>query len=119
MSIDKERKKLLMEMTEQILLNEKELESLKLLINDLSIGKIDPKQLKIAIIKSRATALRRITDIFPFFHKRIINQQEINNFASKDNNSELIQELEEKNKFLEEIGERVNNILDKLQGKIE
>jgi hypothetical protein len=83
MSVDTDQKKLLMGMIEQVLLNETELESLKLLINDLSTGKIDSKQLKIAIIKSRANALKRILAIFPFFHKRIINQQEIDKFSNK------------------------------------
>ena len=111
MSIDKDQKKLLLEMIEQILLNEKELESLKLLINDLSTGKIDSKQLKIAIIKSRANALKRIINIFPFFHKRITNQQEIDKFTvSNPIHPELIQELEEKNNFLEEIGARIDKI---------
>ena len=44
MSVDKDQKKLLIEMIEQILLNEKELEILKVLINELSAGKIDTKQ---------------------------------------------------------------------------
>lgn len=113
MSVDKDQKKLLIEMIEQILLNEKELEILKVLINELSAGKIYIKQLKMAIIKSRATALKRIIDIFPFFHKRIINQQEIDKFT--DNiNPEVIQELEEKDKFLEEIGVRINKIVNNL-----
>ena len=113
MSVDKDQKKLLIEMIEQILLNEKELEILKVLINELSAGKIDTKQLKMAIIKSRATALKRIIDIFPFFHKRIINQQEIDKFTGNIN-PEVIQELEEKDKFLEEIGVRINKIVNNL-----
>jgi protein tyrosine phosphatase len=113
MSVDKDQKKLLIEMIELILLNEKELEILKVLINELSAGKIDAKQLKMAIIKSRATALKRIIDIFPFFHKRIINQQEIDKFAGNIN-PEVIQELEEKDKFLEEIGVRINKIVNNL-----
>ena len=113
MSVDKDQKKLLIEMIEQILLNEKELEILKVLINELNAGKIDTKQLKMAIIKSRATALKRIIDIFPFFHKRIINQQEIDKFTGNINH-EVIQELEEKDKFLEEIGVRINKIVNNL-----
>ncbi len=115
MSVSKNQKTLLIEMVEEILLNEGELETLKLLINDLSTGKIDSKQLKIAIIKSRANALERIIDIFPFYHKRILNQKEIDNFAT-DNNTppEALLELEEKNKFLEEIGIRINKIVSNL-----
>ena len=116
MSINKDQKKLMIEMIEQVLLNEKDLESLKLLIKDLSVGRIDSKQLRIAIIKSRANALERIIEIFPFFHKRILNQQEIDKFTA-DNNShpELIQELKEKNNFLEEIGIRINKIVSNLK----
>ena len=116
MSINNDQKKLLLEMIEQILLNEKELESLKLLINDLSAGKIDSKQLKIAIIKSRSNALKRIINVFPFFHKRIINQQEIDKFTVNNSiHPELIQELEEKNNFLEEIGIRIDRIANTLK----
>lgn len=114
MSVDMDQKKLLLGMIEQIILNENELETLKLLINDLSAGKIDSKQLKIAIIKSRATALKRIFDIFPFYHKRIINQHEIDKFTSEIS-PELTQELEEKNNFLEEIGVRINKIVNCLK----
>ena len=89
---------------------------MKLLINDLSTDKIDSKQLKIAIIKSRVDALKRIINIFPFFHRRIINQQEIDKFTVNTSNSpEMIQELEEKDKFLEEIGVRINTILSNLK----
>lgn len=117
MSIDNNQKKLLLEMIEQIILNENELESLKILINDLSAGKINSKQLKIAIIKSRATALKRIMDIFPFFHKRIVNQQEIDKFVLNTTaiDPKLIHELEEKDKFLEEIGIRINKIVSNLK----
>ncbi len=103
-------------MIEQILLNDQELDMLKVLINDLNAEKIDSKQLKIAIIKSRANALKRIFDIFPFYHKRIINQQEIDKFTMENKISpETIQELEEKDKFLEEIGIRINKILSNLK----
>ncbi len=116
MSIGKNQKQLLLEMVEQILLNEKELESLKVLINQLSAGKIESRQLKIAIIKSRANALKLILGIFPFFHKRIINLQEIEKFTVENKISpEIIQELEEKNKFLEEIGIRINRIVSNLK----
>lgn len=116
MNVGKDHKKLMVEMVEEILLNKDELESLKILINDLSTGKIESKQLKIAIIKSRANALERILDIFPFFHKRIINQQEIDKFTDINNSSpDLIQELEEKNKFLEELGIRINKIASNLK----
>lgn len=115
MSTDRDQKKLLMQMVEQVLLNERELHTLKILINDVSTGKIDPKQLKIAIIKSRAHTLTRIIEIFPFFLKRIRNQQEIDNFTlERSNDAELFQELEEKNSFLEEIGIRINNIVNNL-----
>jgi len=115
MGINVDQKKLLLEMIEQIILDENELETLKLLINDLSTGKITPKQLKIAIIKSRASALKRIFDIFPFYHKRIVNQQEIDKFTGNNNiDPGLIQELKERNIFLEEIGIRINKIVNNL-----
>lgn len=116
MSVNNTQKKQLLEMIEQIILNKQELETLKLLINDLSTGKIDSKQLKIAIIKSRANALKRLIDIFPFFHKRIVNQKEIDKFTGNNTiDPGIIQELEEKNNFLEEIGIRINKIVNSLK----
>ncbi|MFW9897079.1 MAG: hypothetical protein ACFFD7_14835 [Candidatus Thorarchaeota archaeon] len=119
MSINNDQKKLLSEMLEQILLNELELESLKLLINDLSNGKSTPKQLKITIIKSRTNAIKRILDIFPFFHKRITSQREIEKFTLEEKikpnfNSDLKTELDEKDRLLEQIGKRVHTILENL-----
>ncbi|MHA2036259.1 MAG: hypothetical protein ACW972_08905 [Promethearchaeota archaeon] len=115
MSVDTDQKNMLMEMIEQVLLNEEDLDSLKTLINGVSSGTKNPKQLKIAIIKSRVEALKRILDIFPFFHKRILNQHEIEKFTSEYNNDlKLHLEIEEKNTFLEQIGIRLNKILDKL-----
>jgi len=117
MSLERDQKKLLVELIEQVLLNENELGSLKLLINDLSAGKIDSKQLKIAIIRSRANALERILEIFTFFHKRLVNRQEIDNFTVENDvqHPELVQELREKDRFLEEIGIRINNIISNLK----
>ena len=103
-------------MVERVLLNEDELNTLKILINDVSTGKIDSKQLKLAIIKSRAKALEKIIEIFSFSHKRINSQQEIDNFTlERSNDPKLFQELEEKNTFLQEIGIRINNIVTHLK----
>ncbi|MFW9822046.1 MAG: hypothetical protein ACFFE4_03880 [Candidatus Thorarchaeota archaeon] len=119
MGIDREQKKLLSEMLEQILLNELELESLKLLINELSNGKISAKQLKIAIVKSRVNALKRVLDIFPFFHNRITTQKELEKLSFEEKfkpnlDLDLKQELDERDRFLEQIGERIYHILENL-----
>ena len=116
MSTDRNQKKLIMQMIERILLNEEELTALKMLINDVSTGKIDSKQLKLVIIKSRVNALKKIIEIFPFFHKRINSQQEIDTFTTEGSNDpQLLQELEEKNTFLQEIGTKINNIVNQLK----
>ena len=107
---DKEKEQVFSEMIEKIFFNKHELEVLKKLITDVSTGKMPPKQLKIAIIESRAKMIKRISHIFPFYYKQMSNQREIDKFTHDGNDSQLIEELEEKNRFLEELGRRIHTI---------
>jgi hypothetical protein len=102
-------------MIEKIFFDEHELEVLKSLITDVSAGKIQPKKLKLAIIENRARMINRISQIFPFYYKQLSNQREIDSFAHNGEKSNLTIELEEKDKFLKELAERLYIIKTKLQ----
>ena len=60
-------------------------------------------------------------ELFPYYLNQVNKDRSLEQFTGEsmeeniDNNTELIKELEEKNKFLEEIGVRVNNIYKKLK----
>ncbi|MHA2390623.1 MAG: hypothetical protein ACXAEX_01535 [Promethearchaeota archaeon] len=111
----KDHQKLLSEMIEKILFDEKDLENLKELINNVSLGKIDPKSLKTMIINNRVKIMRRILNVFPFYRKRVENQQELDKFSRNENTSTLLKDLEERNNLLQLVGEKIHNIEMKLQ----
>ncbi|KKK47139.1 hypothetical protein LCGC14_3158210 [marine sediment metagenome] len=104
-------KKKLMDLIEPILFNEKELLDLKDLITDVGTNKIEPRQLRKAIIDNRVKVMKQLIDTFFFQVKREISQQEINNFTK--GNSQLKTEVEEKDRFLEQIAERIQAIYAK------
>jgi hypothetical protein len=110
----KKKEQVFFEMIEKILFDERELEILKSLITDLSTGRIAPKKLKLAIIENRARIINRISHIFPFYYKQLANQREIDHFAYNGISSNVDNELEERNKLLEGLGERLYTIKTKL-----
>ncbi|MFW9873996.1 MAG: hypothetical protein ACFFG0_12890 [Candidatus Thorarchaeota archaeon] len=110
------------EMIEKILFDEKELEILKTLINELTIGSIEPKELRKSIIENRVNILNKVLNIFPFYYKQVSYQQEINDFTEKDlslkTKNEFKNELEEKDEILRQIGEWIQNTRKKLEKEI-
>jgi len=106
----------LMDIIEPILFNEEELSNLKDLINDVGSNKIEPKQLRKAIIDNRASIMERLINIFFFQVKREFNLQEIDSYAGND--SLLNSEMEEKDKFLEQIADRIQVIHTKAVEKL-
>ncbi|MFX1323991.1 MAG: hypothetical protein ACFE8N_03475 [Promethearchaeota archaeon] len=111
----KYHQKVLADMVEKILFNETDLQILKTLINEVSSGRTDPKQLKVTILNSRANMLQRITSIFPFYTKRIEDAKEIEQFSGNGTNAKLKKELDEKNALLQLLGEKIGMIERKLQ----
>ena len=89
------KNKLLSEMIEKILFEEKELDLLKNLIEDVRQGKVEPKQLRATIIENRVKILDKLLKIFPYYHKQIAYQQEIDKFTKNDTDIKLKKELEE------------------------
>ena len=108
-------KKTIMDIIEPVLFNEEELSELKNLINDVGTNKIEPKQLRKAIIDNRVRIMERLIDTFFFQIKREVDQQEINNFTGI--NHQIQSEVEEKDRLLEQIAERIQTIYTRVLDK--
>jgi len=111
------QQKMLSEMIEKILFDEKELEVLKDLISDIRVGRTEPKQLRAAIIENRANILNKILSIFPYYSKQISYQQQIDDFAERDSSLHIQNELKEKNELLRRVGEWMQDTRKKLEEK--
>ncbi|MFX0083877.1 MAG: hypothetical protein ACFE94_19165 [Candidatus Hodarchaeota archaeon] len=105
----------LSDMIEKIFFDVKELELLKELIRNVAMGRVDPKQLRTAIIENRENFKSKIIEIFPYYHKQISYQQQIDNFAEKEIPSQIQNELKEKNELLQKVGKLIHNLLKKLE----
>ena len=108
-------KKTIMDIIEPVLFNEVELSDLKNLINDVGTNKIEPKQLRKAIIDNRVRIMERLINNFFFQIKREVAQQEINNFTRT--NHQIQSEVEEKDRLLEQIAERIQTIYTRVLDK--
>ncbi len=108
-------KKTIMDIIEPILFNEEELSDLKDLIKDVGTNKIEPKQLRKAIIDNRVRIMERLIDSFFFQIKREVDQQEINNFTRTNHQTQS--EVEEKDRLLEQIAERIQTIYTRVLDK--
>ena len=120
MKVDSTREKFLSNSLEKIIFNEADFNGLKQTINDLTFGLIEPKKLKEKIINSRFRLLQELLEFFPFYLKRDSFQHSVEDFAKESENPDpdLIEELKEKDEFLQELGNRINNIFNKLNRKI-
>ena len=116
-SKNKGQQKDLSEMIEKILFDEKELEVLKGLISEVKIGRAEPKQLRAAIVKNREIILNKVVQIFPYYHKQISYQQQIDDFTERDLSPQLENEVEEKNDLLRRVGEWMQNTRKRLEEK--
>ncbi len=111
----------LQNMLEKIIFDEIYLFELKNTINKVAIGQISPKSVRKLIIEHKTHLFEKILGLFPYYLKYISNNRSLEQFTGESmeknvkNNTELVKELEEKNKFLEEIGIRVNGIYKKLE----
>ena len=113
--------KYLQDMLENKLFDEVYLKELKDSISKVAKGQLTPKSVRKLIIDHKTYSFQKILGLFPFYHKRIKEKCSLEQFIGEsmeenvNNDSKLKKELEEKNKFLEEIGVRVNNIYKKLK----
>ena len=120
MEIPKMPIKYLNEMLEKLVFEEEDLKNLKFSIEHVVKGHMTTKQLREQIIESRSKIIERIIEYIPFYIKQWAIGNSINEFTSSpsiDSNSELEEKSNEKDKFLEEIGIRINKIHEKLKQK--
>ena len=112
--------KYLNEMLEKLIFDEGDLKRLKTSIDNVVIGQTTKKQLREQIIESRGKIVERLLEFIPFYIKQWSIGNSINEFTSSpsiDSNLGLEEKLKEKDKFLEEVGIRINKIHEKLMQK--
>ena len=112
--------KYLNEMLEKLIFDEGDLKRLKTSIDNVVIGQTTKKQLREQIIESRGKIVERLLEFIPFYIKQWSIGNSINEFTSSpsiDSNLGLEEKLKEKDKFLEEVGIRINKIHEKLKQK--
>lgn len=109
-------KKKLMNIIEPVLFDEKELLSLKTLINNVGSNKVEPKILRNAIIENRISIMKRLTDTFFFQIKHEIEQQKIISFT--ETGAEPNTKHEEIIEFFEQSAERIQRIYDVASEKL-
>ena len=109
------QQKNLSEMIENILFDVKELDLLKELISNVGMGRAEPKQLRAAIIENRENIKSKILSIFPYYHKQISYQQQIDNFTERNVPLQIQNELEEKNDLIERVAEWMQSTRKKLE----
>ena len=107
--------KLLSDLLEKIIFNENDLIEFQTIITNVSSGINSPRSLKEKIISSRVRILDELKDLFPFYMNQTNKKQGIEEFVENNQNSDLIEELKEKNEFLSDIGNKINNIYEKLK----
>ena len=119
MKLESTYEKFLSNSLEKIIFNENDFNNLKQTINDLTLGLIEPKKLKEIIINSRFRLLEELLEFFPFYLKHDGFQLSVEEFTKVSENPDprLIEELKEKDEFLQELGNRIDNIFNKLKDK--
>jgi len=111
------------QLLEKIIFNENELERLKIAIKNSTEGKTSARELKQLILQCRGRILEDIT-AFIFF----IKKAQIKNKVNLENNrnqpilstnveSQLREEINEKNELLETVAQRVNSLVYKLNNE--
>ncbi len=109
---------ILSDFLEKIILNEKDFNKLKAAINDLSLGKINSKDLKETIVKSRLRILEEVSRYLTFYTESTSTKISMDNSVPvPKGDPALIKELEEKNELLEQVAGRVDNIFKQLKDK--
>lgn len=119
MSEEEDFRKQLYRSLEEVIFNEDDFEELRRAIADLSLGQLSSKELREKIVNFRIRILEALLELFPFYATQHRKNFSIRQFAEEPANSEILEELKEKDEFLEKIGYRINNIYNKLKEKAE
>jgi len=108
------------EILEKLVFDDGDLTNLKVSIDKVMTGQISRRQFRETIIESRSRIFERITEFIPFYLRQKKKDDALNKFAEPDNHmihSELEEQLNEKNRFIEEVGIKISNIYEKLRHK--
>jgi len=111
------------QLLEKIIFNENELERLKIAIKNSTEGKTSARELKQLILQCRGRILEDIT-AFIFFIKKAQIKNKVNlennhnqSILSTDVESQLREEICEKNELLETVAQRINRLVYKLNNE--
>ena len=99
---------------EKIIFDEDELNELKGVVGEFAKGKVQPRQLKQEILLCRSRILEVLKEFVLFY---INSKKQEKELETVDSNKQIRQELEERNKFLEIIANRINQLETKLKKK--
>ena len=108
---------------EKIIFNNDELEELKIAIKNFTEGKASGKELKHLLLQCRGRMVEEITDFGFFFAekrtKKLMQTLRNTQQPSSPSNleSQLRDEIIEKNELLETVARRVNNLVSKLNNE--
>lgn len=108
------------EILEKLVFDDGDLTNLKVSIDKVVTGQISRRQFRETIIESRSRIFERITEFIPFYLRQKKKDEALNKFTEPDNHmisSELEEQLNEKNRFIEEVGIKISNIYEKLRYK--
>jgi len=95
---------------EKIIFDEDELTELKIIVGEFTKGKVQPIQLKKRILLCRSRMLVDLKEFVLFYINSKKQEKELEAVDFK-----LSQELEERNKLLEIVANRVNQLVAKLK----
>jgi len=108
---------------EKIIFDENELERLKIAIKNFTEGKTSARELKLLILQCRGRILEDIT-AYIFFIEKAQNKNKLNSdnnqhqpIMSTDVESQLREEISEKNELLETVAQRVDRLVYKLNNE--
>lgn len=109
---------ILYETIEKVLFNKDHLNRLKQLIKGLHDGLITPKELKAYILQQKKENVDKLLKLFPFYVRKTKMDDSSSEFARNPSHNKKLSELQDKDKFLEKIGIRVNYLVNKLSKKL-
>lgn len=99
---------------EKIIFNENEFKLLKTTINEVSEGKIQPKSLRNLIIQDRIRILEDLVEFFPFYIQYSVQQFNKSIERNSYQTDEILnQKIKEREKLLEIIAKRLNDLVNK------
>jgi hypothetical protein len=105
---------------EKIVFDKDNLSELKNALNKTKSGELSVSELGKKILELRSHILKKLIEFIPFHIKQTYTHNALTEFSENTiNKSQLEHDLEEKDRFLEKIGQRINKIYEKLSNGLE